>query len=145
MKMFTLFTALVASISTCEGFGLHARRVEVPLQQQLSMSAPVHDDQRQILEREIHAVPGWKSSLVAASVISTFLPAVANAIADDADYEYGAVDAPIGIAVGGGILAILTALLPVFLKGGEEAFEEMKENDAAGWGTGNSDKLRKRK
>mmetsp|Transcript_39936 Transcript_39936/g.93741 ORF Transcript_39936/g.93741 Transcript_39936/m.93741 type:complete len:95 (-) Transcript_39936:432-716(-) len=89
MKMFTLFTALVASISTCEGFGLHARRVEVPLQQQLSMSAPVHDDQRQILEREIHAVPGWKSSLVAASVISTFLPAVANAIADDADYEYG--------------------------------------------------------
>jgi len=61
-------------------------------------------------------------------------------VCDDA-----AVDAPIGIAVGGGILAILTALLPVFLKGGEEAFEEMKENDAAGWGTGNSDKLRKRK
>eukprot|EP00560_Eucampia_antarctica_P008801 CAMPEP_0197828538 /NCGR_PEP_ID=MMETSP1437-20131217/5079_1 /TAXON_ID=49252 ORGANISM="Eucampia antarctica, Strain CCMP1452" /NCGR_SAMPLE_ID=MMETSP1437 /ASSEMBLY_ACC=CAM_ASM_001096 /LENGTH=66 /DNA_ID=CAMNT_0043429775 /DNA_START=268 /DNA_END=468 /DNA_ORIENTATION=+ len=50
------------------------------------------------------------------------------------DYEYGAVDAPISIAVGGGILAVLTALLPLFLQGGEEAFEEMKDTDKNTWG-----------
>lgn len=54
------------------------------------------------------------------------------ALAEETDYEYGAVDAPIGLAVGGGILAIATALLPLALKGGEEAFEEMKERDDFG-------------
>jgi hypothetical protein len=61
------------------------------------------------------------------------------------DYEYGAVDAPIGLAWGAGVLAVATALLPIALKGGEEAFEEMKSQDADTWGTGNSNRLNKRK
>jgi hypothetical protein len=61
------------------------------------------------------------------------------------DYEYGAVDAPIGLAWGAGILVIATALLPLAMQGGEEAFEEMRQKDADSWGTGNSDRLNKRK
>ena len=61
------------------------------------------------------------------------------------DYEYGAVNAPIGIAVGAGVLAILTALLPVVLQGGEEAFEEMRQSDEGKWGSGNSDRLNGRR
>lgn len=53
------------------------------------------------------------------------------------------MDAPIGLAVGGGILAILTALLPVFLRGGEEAFEEIRERDEGTFGSG-KDVLRKK-
>lgn len=67
------------------------------------------------------------------------------AIAEEDDYEYGAVDAPIGLAWAVGLLAILTALLPLALKGGEEAFEEMKSTDADTWGTGNSNKLNKKR
>jgi len=40
-------------------------------------------------------------------------------------------------------LAVLTALLPLALQGGEEAFEEMKETDSSTWGTGKSNKLDK--
>jgi hypothetical protein len=39
------------------------------------------------------------------------------------------------------VLAILTALLPLALQGGEEAFEEMKERDSSKWGTGQTDAL----
>lgn len=67
-----------------------------------------------------------------AAIVATS-PLVALAEEVD-DYEYGAVDAPIGIAVVGGILAILTALLPIALQGGEEAFEEMKARDSNKWG-----------
>jgi hypothetical protein len=78
-------------------------------------------------------------------VSSSLLPLVATAaeIVDDG-YEYGAVDAPIGIAVAGGILAILTALLPVALRGGEEAFEEIKDRDKGSFGKPN-DLLKKKK
>ena len=60
-------------------------------------------------------------------------------------YEYGAVDAPIGLAWGVGVLVILSALLPLALQGGEEAFEEMKESESDTWGSGNSNRLNKRK
>ena len=66
------------------------------------------------------------------------------ALADE-DYEYGAVSAPIGLAWGVGVLAILTALLPIVLRGGEEAFEEMKDRDSDSWGSGTSDPLGKKK
>ncbi|KAI2504275.1 hypothetical protein MHU86_10202 [Fragilaria crotonensis] len=60
------------------------------------------------------------TAIVAITASSPFV-----ALAEEADgYEYGAVDAPIGIAVVGGVLAVLTALLPLLLKGGEEAFED---------------------
>lgn len=79
----------------------------------------------------------------AAVVISTS-PLIALAEEVD-DYEYGAVNAPIGIAWAGGLLAVLTALLPLALRGGEEAFEEMKERDSGKWGTGQTDALKKRR
>ena len=74
-------------------------------------------------------------------------PLVAQAAVEvDGEYEYGAVDAPIGLAVGGGILAILTALLPVALRGGEEAFEEIKDREAGTFGKkDNKDVLKGRK
>lgn len=79
----------------------------------------------------------------AAIVFSTSPLAV---LAEEAgDYEYGAVSAPIGLAWGAGVLAILTALLPVVLQGGEKAFDEMKDRDSDSWGTGGADPLGKKK
>jgi len=86
--------------------------------------------------------------------VSQFLAVAATAVAasplaalaeEADDYEYGAVDAPIGIAVAGGILAILTAAVPVFMTGGEEAFNEMKDRDAGQWGTGQTEALNKKR
>lgn len=48
-----------------------------------------------------------------------------------------------GLAWGVGVLAILTALLPIALQGGEEEFEKMKNQDADTWGSGNADALNK--
>jgi hypothetical protein len=79
----------------------------------------------------------------AAVVISTS-PLVALAEEAD-DYEYGAVSAPISIAWAGGALAILTALLPIALSGGENAFNEMKERDEGTFGKGDSSALDRKK
>ena len=87
-----------------------------------------------------------KIATTVAVVVSTS-PLVAMAGEVD-EYEYGAVNAPIGIAWGFGVVAILTALLPIALSGGEDAFNEMKDRDAGTFGTGDSsslDKNRKRK
>jgi hypothetical protein len=46
------------------------------------------------------------------------------------DYEYGAVDAPIGVAWAAGVAVILTTGTSFLLQGGEEEFEKMKERDA---------------
>jgi hypothetical protein len=83
---------------------------------------------------------------VASAIVTAYIPflPIVQAIVDD-DYEYGAVDAPIGIAVGGGLLAILTALLPIALRGGEEAFEEIKDRDSTTFGKGNNDILKGKK
>ena len=77
--------------------------------------------------------PGVSAKIAAALTVAAINLAPLAALAEE-DYEYGAVDAPIGIAVGGGVLAILTALLPVVMKGGEEAFEEMKDQSADSFG-----------
>lgn len=74
-----------------------------------------------------------QTTVTAASVMVALSTSPLIALADD-EYEYGAVDAPIGIAWAGGLLAVLTALLPLALQGGEEAFEEMKNNDQDTWG-----------
>lgn len=82
----------------------------------------------------------------ASAFIMANIPSIVLAVAEvDDDYEYGKVDAPIGLAVGAGILAILTALLPIALQGGEKAFEEIKERDADTFGKRNSDVLKKKK
>jgi hypothetical protein len=79
-----------------------------------------------------------------AAVPTASLPILAILAEVVDDYEYGAVDAPIGIAWVGGILAVLTATLPFFLQGGEKAFEEIKDRDAATFGKRN-DILKKKK
>ncbi|KAL3777774.1 hypothetical protein HJC23_008891 [Cyclotella cryptica] len=62
-------------------------------------------------------------------------PLIALAEQDD-DYVYGAVAAPggLGLAAGLGVLAILTAAVPVVLAPGEDAFNEMKDRDKGKWG-----------
>jgi hypothetical protein len=94
-----------------------------------------------------HESPAWLKSInekavvpVAGFTTAAILPLVA--IAEDDNYVYGAVDAPPLVPIIGGVLAILTALLPVVLRSGEEAFEEMKDKD--GFGSG-KDQLGKRK
>lgn len=81
----------------------------------------------------------------ASAFLMVNIPSIVLAVAEvEDDYEYGKVDAPIGLAVGVGILAILTALLPIALQGGEKAFEEIKERDANTFGKKNSDVLKKK-
>jgi hypothetical protein len=70
----------------------------------------------------------------AAAVIAVATSPLVAVAADQDDYEYGAVNAPIGLAWGVGVIAILTALLPLALRSGEEAFGEMKDRDADKWG-----------
>lgn len=81
----------------------------------------------------VQQTTGVNAKIAAAFTVAAINLAPLAALAEE-DYEYGAVDAPIGIAVGGGILAILTALLPVVMKGGEEAFEEIKDQSADSFG-----------
>jgi hypothetical protein len=85
---------------------------------------------------------------VTAALMTAYIPLIplVHAVVENDDYEYGAVNAPIGLAVGGGILAILTALLPIALRGGEEAFEEIKDRDAGTFGKrGSKDVLQSKK
>jgi hypothetical protein len=81
-------------------------------------------------------------AITGASIAASPLVAMAEEVDD---IEYGSVDAPIGIAVAGGVLAILTAAVPIFLQGGEEAFEEMRERDEGQWGTGKTDAVTRKR
>jgi hypothetical protein len=81
----------------------------------------------------------------ASAFVMANIPAIVLAVVEvEDDYEYGKVDAPIGLAVGAGILAILTALLPIALQGGEKAFEEIRERDENTFGKKNTDVLKKK-
>ena len=64
-----------------------------------------------------------KAAVASAALVTANLPVWASFAEED--YEYGAVDAPPLVPIVGGILAIATALLPIALKPGEEAFEEV--------------------
>mmetsp|Transcript_4544 Transcript_4544/g.9775 ORF Transcript_4544/g.9775 Transcript_4544/m.9775 type:complete len:127 (+) Transcript_4544:291-671(+) len=82
---------------------------------------------------------GTVATTAVIAISTSPLVALAEEVADD--YEYGAVSAPISVAWVGGIFAVLTALLPLALQGGEEAFEEMKAADKGKFGTGDSSAL----
>ena len=69
-----------------------------------------------------------------ATLVTVSQPLMALAAEYDDNYEYGAVSAPPLVPIVGGLLAILTALLPIALRGGEEAFEEMKKDGNFGSG-----------
>ena len=72
----------------------------------------------------------WKdqAAVASAALLTANLPVWAAMAVED-DYEYGAVDAPPLIPIVGGILAIATALLPIVLRPGEDAFEEVSCHD----------------
>jgi hypothetical protein len=77
--------------------------------------------------------------MVLGTTIATTLstsPLAAFAEQADDEYVYGAVNAPggIGLAAVLGVLAILTAAVPVILAPGEDAFNEMKDRDEKKWG-----------
>lgn len=86
----------------------------------------------------------YKIIIASTAVLMTIPQSVLAAVIED-DYEYGKVDAPIGLAWGVGVLAILTALLPIALRGGEEAFNEMSERDSKTFGKNNNDILNSKK
>lgn len=104
-----------------------------PSQRPLPTLAPLEASAKPLGEKISQA-------MTTAAVVVATSPLAALAEEVD-DYEYGAVDAPIGIAWAGGVLAVLTALLPLALQGGEEAFEEMKDRDSGSWGSGQTDAL----
>uniref|UniRef100_A0A7S0GEB5 RxLR effector protein n=1 Tax=Proboscia inermis TaxID=420281 RepID=A0A7S0GEB5_9STRA len=83
---------------------------------------------------------------ISAAIMTSPLLAIAEEMEDD-NYEYGAVNAPGGLAIAvvGGVLAVLSALLPLVLQGGEDAFEEMKASDKKTWGKGTADPLKGKK
>jgi hypothetical protein len=129
--LLVIFAALSASLTS--GFSVPTTRVH-PSHYAAPTTLAVASD----TDSSIHP----KGAVVAAAALlsANILPWMA--LAEDENYVYGAVDAPPLVPIIGGVLAILTALLPIALRGGEEAFEEMKEKD--GFGSG-KDQLKKRK
>jgi hypothetical protein len=117
-SLILLFLAALASVTVGFSPRLTARRPAMKLE-------AVSKAQ---LERKIASAT--------AAVMTVGIPLIVRAVEDD--YEYGAVDAPIGLAVGAGVLAILTAAIPVLLAPGEEALEEMRKNEGNRFGTGES-------
>ena len=127
----TKFVAMLCILQGVAAFAPH------PLHPRQAMSPLAAAPNNQITDK-------LTQFMTTAAVVISTSPLVALAEEVD-DYEYGAVNAPIGIAWAGGILAVLTALLPLALRGGEDAFNEMKERDAGKWGTGSTDALNRRK
>mmetsp|Transcript_26663 Transcript_26663/g.43724 ORF Transcript_26663/g.43724 Transcript_26663/m.43724 type:complete len:123 (-) Transcript_26663:287-655(-) len=118
-------TVLFALLSTSSTSAFVAPRPS-PAQKSVLQATPTNTPN---FEKLTHA-----ATVAAALVLSSPLAALA---AEEADgYEYGAVSAPggIGLAVGLGCVAILTAAVPVILAPGEDAFNEMKEKDQDKWG-----------
>eukprot|EP01083_Nonionella_stella_P267361 903255_1 len=118
MKVTTLFTLLCASSTSA--FVAPAARPAV----QTSLEATTNKNQHFENLSNI-------ATVAAATITTTVLSSPLAAIAESDDYEYGAVDAPggLGLAAGLGVLAILTAAVPVVLAPGEDAFNEMRDRD----------------
>mmetsp|Transcript_5442 Transcript_5442/g.9934 ORF Transcript_5442/g.9934 Transcript_5442/m.9934 type:complete len:124 (+) Transcript_5442:128-499(+) len=122
MKLLALF-ALVSASSTS---AFVAPRPAAP-QNSALQAAPTN------IEKLTNA-----ATVAAATITTVVLASPLAAIAEDVedDYVYGNVSAPggIGLAVGLGVVAILTAAVPVVLAPGEDAYNEMKERDSDKWG-----------
>jgi hypothetical protein len=146
-RHFLLFKVLVASLvmpwAAAFVMPQHSKRTPLPTRHSAVPNVESRNASGTVHNPLMEKMGQFVTTAVVALATSPLM-AIAEEAADD--YEYGAVNAPIGIAWAGGVLAILTALLPVALRGGEEAFEEMKERDAGKFGTGDSSSLdRKRK
>ncbi|KAL7545540.1 hypothetical protein ACHAWF_008890 [Thalassiosira exigua] len=119
-------SAFVALLSASSASAFVAPRPAVPSRSTLQASSG-RDDPGQIARA---------ATVAAASIATAALSSPLAALAEDDDYVYGAVNAPggIGLAAGLGVLAILTAAVPVILAPGEDAFNEMKDRDEGKWG-----------
>lgn len=109
--------------------------------------APLHQSNNKVTSLQASEKPiseRFSQFCATAGVVLATSPLVALAEEAD-DIEYGSVDAPIGIAVAGGILAILTAAVPVLMQGGEEEFNKMRDQDSATWGTGQTDAVKRKR
>lgn len=84
------------------------------------------------------------AAATAAGVFATLAASPLAAVAESDDYEYGAVDAPIGIAWAAGVFAILTAAVPVLLQSGEKALEQQRIDEGGSFGK-SEDILKKRR
>lgn len=84
------------------------------------------------------------AAAAAAGVFATLAASPLAAVAESDDYEYGAVDAPIGIAWAAGVFAIITAAVPVLLQSGEKALEQQRIDEKGSFGK-SEDILRKRR
>ena len=124
--LISLLLVLLACASTSYGFV-----VKSPPNYTLLRPTVVSLEAHRTTNNKIIQMATAAAATAATVVLSTTSPLIALA---EEDYEYGAVNAPIGLAWGVGVLAILTALLPIALRGGEEAFEEMKDRDKDKWG-----------
>eukprot|EP00550_Attheya_septentrionalis_P000350 CAMPEP_0198290950 /NCGR_PEP_ID=MMETSP1449-20131203/8631_1 /TAXON_ID=420275 /ORGANISM="Attheya septentrionalis, Strain CCMP2084" /LENGTH=151 /DNA_ID=CAMNT_0043989519 /DNA_START=61 /DNA_END=516 /DNA_ORIENTATION=+ len=151
--MMKLVTLLLLAASTCSAFVAPSSRssasfVRLNAMQEDSSAASFDPlgmasiSSRKMSSTGARSVTGAMAAAMAAMVAS---PLMALAEEAEGDYEYGAVDAPIGLAWAGGVVLILTALLPIAMQGGEEAFDEMKERDSTNWGKKDQDTLKKRK
>ena len=136
MKLLSLLNLLsIASASAFVAPG--GRSVAAPPTQSdaprasLLSAMPNDDEQHNKIEGLSHA-----ATLTAATLVATLASSPLAALAEDDDYVYGAVNAPggLGLAAGLGVLAILTAAVPVILAPGEDAFNEMKDRDEKKWG-----------
>ena len=96
------------------------------------------------LAEEDATKPAAAAAAAAAGVFATLAASPLAAVAESDDYEYGAVDAPIGIAWAAGAFAILTAAVPVFLQSGEKALEQQRIDEGGSFGT-SKDILKKRR
>jgi hypothetical protein len=92
------------------------------------------------IQRALATSAAWMTAAVVIPAASAWAAAAASSSSEADEYVYGSVDAPVGLAVGAGILAIATAALPVLLRGGEEAFEEIRERDEGTFGSPDKNK-----
>ena len=74
-----------------------------------------------------HSGQAARSMAPKASIIDSTLPLLAEIVDASGERAYGAVDAPGWVAPVAGVGAIITALLPVLLAPGEEAFTRQQQ------------------
>ena len=125
------FTSALAFVPGGRSIAASPTRSAVPHASSLS-AVPTDDEQHNNnIEGISHAV-----TVAAGTLLATLASSPLAALAEDDDYVYGAVNAPggLGLAAGLGVLAILTAAVPVILAPGEDAFNEMKDRDEKKWG-----------
>lgn len=125
------FTSASAFVPGWRSIAPSPTRSAVPHASSLS-AVPTDDEQHNNnIEGISHA-----ATVAAGTLLATLASSPLAALAEDDDYVYGAVNAPggLGLAAGLGVLAILTAAVPVILAPGEDAFNEMKDRDEKKWG-----------